>query len=547
VKPPGVEERTPPAAGPGGLPCPYPGCPGVVAETDLHTELLACRACRRLLARCPRVRQQRCRALNRPLARYCRHCGGPLEPGWAEALWARTLRAGEAAARAARKHLILEGQGHKLASLEKYLPADNTWVGWSLGFLHVAGRLWVGAPDGRHLFLNPFAEPGEHPVVWERLWHDPTPARLRAKSNGTWLVFFSEHGLKALNLVPLEDPGRKEYAPLHVWTADATQRLVSEPVFLPGATQGEVGQLERRLAWVTAGPEGLVLWLAVLSAGQTVTAPESEPPAGGWPAAGGRHVQVRQFPLSADGKPLAAESRVALVEAPFRERLCLALATRQTLWLLEVPAATSGQAVEAVALLTRPRLVIDRHDLPGLAFVPALGPGETRQRGTLFVSWRDEARTGGKETLQVVAVTPAGLVDDFSCLEFGGGPIAVVEDGGGVGGTRRVLCLAGDSLVLTDASGIQRRVQANDYLLGTWHGQVYQGVCACTGMEASEGQRHWFVLLADLRDGSLVQGGLLKVEHLEGPPVLLGDNLFTLERAGRDVQLRCRRLGYPVG
>jgi hypothetical protein len=516
-----------------------------VAETDLHSELLACRQCRRLLARCPRVRQQRCRALNRPLARYCRHCGGPLEPGWAEALWARALRAGEAAARNARRHLTLEGQGRKLASLEKYLPAENTWVGWSLGFLHVAGRLWVGAPDGRHLFLNPFAEPGEPPVVWERLWHDPTPARLRAKRSGTWLAFFSEHGLKALNLVPLEDPGRKEYAPLDVWTADARQRLVSEPVFLPGATQGEVGQLERRLAWVTAGPEGMVLWLAALSAGQTVTAPEAEPPAGGWPATDGRHVQVRQHPLVADGKPLAAESRVALTEAPFRDRLCLALATRQTLWLLEVPAAPSGQSVEAVALLTRPRLVIDRHDLPGLAFVAALGPGESRQRGTLFVSWRDEARPGGKETLQVVSVTPAGLVDEFSCLEYGGGPVAVVEDTGGAGGTRRVLCLGGDALVLTDTSGIQRRVQANDYLPGSWHGQVYQGVCVCTGMEASEGQRHWFVLLADLRDGSLVQGGLLKAEHLEGPPVLLGDNLFTLERAGRDVQLRCRRLGYP--
>jgi hypothetical protein len=86
--------------------------------------------------------------------------------------------------------------------------------------------------------------------------------------------------------------------------------------------------------------------------------------------------------------------------------------------------------------------------------------------------------------------------------------------------------------VLTDTSGMQTRIHANDYLLGTWHGQEYQGVCVCTGMEASEGQRHWFILLADLREGSLV---------------LLGDNLFTLERVGRDVQLRCRHLGYPRG
>jgi hypothetical protein len=313
---------------------------------------------------------------------------------------------------------------------------------------------------------------------------------------------------------------------------------------------------------VIAGAEGLVLWLASLSAGCS-SPPSPATPSTGWPTAGGRHVQTRHYPLVSDGKPLGSEARVALIEAPFKDRLCLALATRQTLWLLEVPsggpAEGRGQTVQAVALLTRPRLVIDRHDLPGLAFVPALGSGESRQRGTLFVSWRDEARSGrppswteddfrqGKpanlkeETLQVVSTAPSGLVDEFSCLEYGGGPVAVAEDTG----TRRVLCLAGDSLVLTDTSGIQRRIQANDYLLGTWHGQVYQGVCVCTGMEASEGQRHWFILLADLRDGALVQNGLLKIDNLEGPPVLLGDNLFTLERVGRDVQLRCRRVGYP--
>ena len=66
------------------LPCPYPECVGLFSDADLAGELLVCGVCHRPAARCPRHgRHGRCRALNRPLARFCRHCRQELDEEWA--------------------------------------------------------------------------------------------------------------------------------------------------------------------------------------------------------------------------------------------------------------------------------------------------------------------------------------------------------------------------------------------------------------------------------------------------------------------------------
>src|SRR5262245_9510391 len=156
--------EAPRAAEGASLQCPYPGCPGGLPE-NLADELAVCPVCRRLSARCPRLgREGRCPTLNRCLARYCRHCRQELGPGWAQAQWARDLSVrrtagllGPAVPVPLRLEPALQdaGRAERLLCLNNHAECDR-WDLRPLPLAEVGGRLWVGAPDGRTLFVEPF-------------------------------------------------------------------------------------------------------------------------------------------------------------------------------------------------------------------------------------------------------------------------------------------------------------------------------------------------------------------------------------------------------
>ena len=68
-----------------------------------------CPTCHRLVVSCTAVAHQRCRTLNRPLARACRQCGEPFGSDWPQAAWLRDHGAERVVlmARTAKSNVIL--------------------------------------------------------------------------------------------------------------------------------------------------------------------------------------------------------------------------------------------------------------------------------------------------------------------------------------------------------------------------------------------------------------------------------------------------------
>jgi hypothetical protein len=432
----------------------------------------------------------------------------------------------EAAGPAPSRSLRLEDPPQRVLCLDGYFPFD-AWAGWPLGFTESAGRLWIGTHDGRYLFIDPFRRSGDpKPVLSEWLWPDPGRLRLQACSGGIWMLLYSARGIKAVNLLHLDDPERaRHYLPQTVWEANGTQQLASDPVLLSGPTGEGLDRLERTAAWITATAQGLVLWLARLS-----------------PAGEGR-MRVRSFDLSTAGARLltgeGTRARAVLTTAPLGDRDRAILCTRRGLCLVDIPFGAAKESPRLVPLLTKPQFLLRHQDIAGVVFVPGAPATTDEPRGTIFVGYRKEAEAEA-EALEVLTVSPRGLLEHFPCLDYAGLPLDAVR----IASKRQALCLTGGALVLTDPVGAQTRVLANGYLPGTVRGHVYGPLAVCTGMEASEGQSHWFTLLADLRQHALIPQGLLVTEMLAAHPVVLGNYLFGLEVHDGQLHLTARRLDH---
>ncbi|MCI0460477.1 MAG: hypothetical protein L0Z62_26280 [Gemmataceae bacterium] len=523
----------PPADAPAAvLQCPYPGCPGMVPEGQ-SDELILCPTCNRVSARCPRLgRRGRCATLNRCLARYCRQCRQELGPGWAAAQWAGDTGSRHGAQRPQRATplkldppLQHPERVRPVFCLDEHLPFER-WDYRPLGLAEAGGWLWISGPDGRYLFVDPFHDLSrQEPLVSEQLWPGASRVRLRARVSGVWLLAYAEHGIKAVNLLGLDDPLRDDHRPIDLWEAEAGEHLLAPPVLLRDSRNG----LERVAVWLTGGGQQPTLWVAPL----LVTH--------------GRLPAARRFtPDAGSVSPLLTDEtdRCALVEAPLPDRDALLLAAPQGLWLLDPAPAARKAPVEpagpvgrldrsggadpqapaprrplpAITLLDRRELLIGVHEIPGVVFVPAAKSSE-EAFGTAFV-----AVGGDREELCAIQVAAHGAVHHFGYHDHGGLPLDPVT----VRGRRQVLCRAGRSLVLCDLLGQQTRVATSDLLPWAMRVHTCGRVAICSGRDAGEGRGRWFVQLLDLEEEHGVIDQVVW-DHLPAHPVLVGRYLFAVE------------------
>lgn len=512
------------------LQCPYPGCPGGL-PADFADELAVCPVCRRLSARCPRLgREGRCATLNRCLARFCRHCRQELAPGWAQALWARDLggrRAPGLMGQAVTAPLRLEPalqrpeRAERILCLDAYAASDR-WDHRPLALTEAGGRLWVGTPDGRSLFVEPFHDPGQAPpVVSEPLWPGGGQARLRARGSGVWLVLSAEEGVRALNLLTLDDPAAEGTHPLELWEPGPGERLRADPVLLRDSRNG----LERLAVWLSEGPEGLTLWAAPL----LVTY--------------GRLPAPRRFALEDRGQPLpaAGDGPLVLVAAALNGREAVILAGTHGLWLLDPAAAVRGAAraagpaggdgrrpLEARRVLGGRSLLVTGGETPGVVFLAGAGGAATSRDGacgTVFVATR--AGAGGPEELCAAVVSRQG--EPAPAAHTGHGCVPLDEAAPGRG--RSLLGRTGRSLILLNAQGEAHRVATSDSLAWTLRAHAYGRVAVCSGRDAGEGRGRWFVQLWDLEDAdALIDQAVWP--QLPAHPLVLGRYLFQVEALG---------------
>lgn len=491
------------------LPCPYPECVGLFPQTELTGELFVCNVCHRFAGRCPRHgRHGRCHALNRPQARFCRHCRQELADGWAQSAWLRELHDGQTAKRLPRLEPTLDHSesAQWVLCLDDYLPADQG--GAAVALQAVGGWLWLGAAAGRWLLVDPFSDAnGTRPLAFEQLWPGRARQVVRACAGGLWLVLYSQYGLKAVNLLALDDPRRDDYEPLELWQPQNGEELLTDPVLLC------VGRHR---------PERLVVWLVQTAAGLTLCAAVLDPALDGGP-------RVSRFPLDEGGRPLtAADGRAVLRPVPFGERDGVLLATTRGVWLVTPPVELPEQpaTLAAVNLLRHRQLLVQVHDVPGvvvLAHEPESGwPGADEPCGTVFVA--ATGATGGEE-LWAVLFNRRGPLTPCAYRDPGGIPLDVVT----ARGRQQVLCWAGSQLVLCDQLGHQSRLAANDLLSWTLRAEVFGRVAVCSGRDAGQGRSRWFAELIDLEQDN----GLIDVTVRDAPlapPVLLGRYVFTVEQ-----------------
>jgi hypothetical protein len=521
---PNVEPIAEDTATPAALPCPYPDCVGFLSGAELAGELSVCGVCHRPGARCPRHgRHGRCRALNRPLARFCRQCRQELDDGWAEAAWLRDLDDGRPAAKNAPRLSPPLDQAERaqwVLCLDDYLPADQG----AASLLEVGGWLWLGTAGGSWLMADPFSDVnGNQPLAFGPLWPGGGRQAVRAVGGGLWLAPFSRAGVKAVHLLALDDPRRDDYQPLEVWQPAAGEELLAAPVLL------RVGRHrpERVAAWLVRTAAGLTLCAAALDLAL---------------AAG---VTVARFPLDDGGEPLpAADGGAVLRPVPLDERDGVLLATALGVWLLRLPAELPGQPTPLAALpLLRHLQQAGLNDVPGLAFLPAesgavVGAGGAGSCGTVLVA----AGAAACEELWAVPFNPHGPTASPICH----GPVGVPLDVVAARGRQQVLCLAGTQLLLCDQDGRHSAVANHDLLSWAQHFTAFGRFLVCWGRDPSRGRPRWFAGLIDLEQEDALIDVTVRDAPL-APPVLLGRHVFTVEQVAAQGRTRRwltrRRLG----
>ena len=222
--------------------------------------------------------------------------------------------------------------------LDDYLPADQGQTAMTL--LEVGGWLWLGTTGGRWLLVDPFSDANNNrPLAFEALWPGGARQVVRACGGGLWLVLYSQYGVKAVNLLALDDPRRDDYLPLELWQPAAGEELLTDPVLL------RVGRHR---------PERVAVWLAQTATGLTLCATALH-------LALDRGGAVSRCTLDDGGRPLnAVDGRAVLRPVALGERDGLLLATTQGVWLLTLPPELPEQPGKLTAVnLLRHRQPVD--------------------------------------------------------------------------------------------------------------------------------------------------------------------------------------------
>jgi hypothetical protein len=411
----------------------------------------------------------------------------------------------------------------RVLCLNQHAPCDR-WDYRPLPLREVAGRLWVGTPDGGSLFISPFQDPGRTPpIVLGPFWPGSGPARLRACSSGVWLTIASEEGIKALNLLALDDPAGEALPAFDLWERGADERLLADPVLLRDSRNG----LERLAVWLSSGPEGLTLW------GAPLLVTYGKPPT------------PRRHALQQGGQPLALESDTAtvLVPAALEARDGVILARPHGLWLLDpaagVRSAASGlssptpagrRPLEARPLLEGRQFLVRAGETPGVVFLAGVGGGTGRDEacGSVFVA---AGGRGSVDELCTAVITRQGNAGLAGPAGHGCTPLDEVVLGRG----RGLLGRAGRSLVLVNVLSEQHRLATSDALPWVLRAHAYGRVAVCSGRDAGEGRGRWFVQLWDLEDDDTLLDQVV-VPQLAAHPLLLGRYLFAIEALGEPGQ-----------
>jgi len=524
----------------GKLRCPFPGCTGEFEDKADSPDLLICPepACRRLSVRCDRTQGgDRCRALNRPLARFCRLCRQLLPSDAVSAAWLReqgleTLDSGRG----------VDVLGPDLvASLEgKVRTNASSRVMLEMG--EAAGRIWIGAGDGTFSLVEPFAT-GQPPIMERNLWPGRGNLRVRAISSAIWLLIYCEHGVEVLDLLQFDDQkhGIHRTTPTKLWSSQGEQRLVAEPVLLPchrGAADSVEG-LDRVAIWVTAGSGGLFLRTAHLS-----IARKGEP-----------IVEVMQL----DSPAPEPGERPELLSVPVGivNEAVLCLPRDIVRIALRAMADGGSQRVEAkchslpgsVEIVQRRqgRFVTGALERGGVAFVPSSPSARSSgdSAGSLWVAVQFPD-SGAREILYRIGYGDAA---DMHPVQDSGLPLGVET----FSGNGRVLCFTGNSLRLYNALGQITMRAESPHLAGLRRATIAGRIAVCSGQNISSGQSRWFTVLANLVGSPSLFGLNISDDPLPHP-VVLGSYLFSIERnpqASADASYgkngAYRLVGRPLG
>jgi hypothetical protein len=325
------------------------------------------------------------------------------------------------------------------------------------------------------------------------------------------MVLYTEHAIRVLNLLGLEEPARGESRLTPLWEAREGHRLVAAPVLLQAPPGDDpLGAQERTAVWLTALPgQGFTLCSARLAL-------KGERP----------KVVRRTFPDDrARGLSLAdPKDRGFLVRTPFEGRDRVLLCLPQGVWLLDVLGAGAGGPVSFNPLLRDRRTLAHLDDTPGVVFVPGQrtatqGPDD-EVGGRVFLA----CESGGHSwSLVELTVTPDGSAVPQVHDDYGGIPF----DRARVAGLSGVVCLSGQALTLCDWLQHRMPLGSSAHLDATARAHVYGRLAVCSGATAEGGHPHWFAVLMDLERGQLAAS--LVWPTAAGHPVMLGRSLFTLE------------------
>lgn len=505
---------------PGALRCPFPDCTAALGpeaepagrrntidEATLRGELVVCPVCRRASARCTRFRSDgRCPALNRPLARFCRHCCEVLAPGWAEQRWDLDLREEGRPLAVGPPEVVLE--------LDRWL-APSPWRAWPIELRQAGGRLWLGCSDGRCLFVEPFADRNSNPVIRDQIWDGTEPVHLRARVDGPWLVISSQRGIRALNLLALDDR-TEDHSPVPVWDVPAgpNHRLASDPVLFPRSP----------------GSDSVIVWLAMdgaraLSLHSAVLSLSDQTPQGR---------QVVLLNAGAGRGPALEDEReqALLLPAAFGPGRAMLLCTQQEIWLLDglgvapVSRVTLAPLLQHFPALRGARVRTHMGEVPGVVFMPGATDDPS---GQVFFSYQSQRGPA----LCALTVSPGGQLSLLPYSE-GGVPVELVESSD----NREVLCLAGGQFVLCTRMR-QRPTGASNYLREATRIHAQGRLAVATGTQKAGTTNHRFTLVVDLQRAAIVLAD--SSPQLSGHPVLLGPYLFTVEGSGQQTLRLVRR------
>ncbi len=188
-------------------------------------------------------------------ARYCRRCGIDLGAEWPRALWeseASGWKGGRVSGRVVlgQAELIYDLDADPRLDAAALLGPDARRGGRAV--LGILRRRPDAAPPQRrgradrqsHCDLDRLAEPGS------------SPARLR--SSGPWMTATTEAGIRAIDLIGVDDLADHESWSRPVWSPRKEERLAAGPVLLPSPSN----PMARIAVWVVAGPDGTGLGVA---------------------------------------------------------------------------------------------------------------------------------------------------------------------------------------------------------------------------------------------------------------------------------------------